>query len=171
MATSTAKRPPIIRQTFCFGTKKIQAGVNKGGVKVAFIAVPARTAAAIGLKLELPKAVPGTNYTLQNGLIFDNHTTSAGKKVKSPIKSKVGSKKVTVFFKAATKNGVGVRKLNGPKGSKKGRPFEGDNASIEIGIPAWADIVTTRAFLKNSKVKKFSFGGGEPYNVKVVESK
>ncbi len=168
---AAAKRPPIIRQTFYFGFKKIQVGKNKGGVKVGFIAVPARTAAAIGLKLDLPKNIPGTTYSIEHGLIFDGHSTASGKKVKTPINAKVGAQKIMITFKLGTKNGVGVRKLNGPKGSKKGRPFEGDRASIVMGIPAWAGISETRAFLKNSKAISFSFGGGQPYlvNIPVVK--
>lgn len=158
------KRPPLIRQTYYFGSKKVQVGNLKGGVRVGFVAIPARTAAVIGLKLALPKDIPNTTYSIEHGLIFDSHLTATGKKVKTPIRSKVGSKKVTVNFN-------GVRPLPVIKGIKKKSKAKGDVVSVEIGVPAWADVETTLAFLKNSKAISFSFGGGEPYLIQQARAK
>jgi hypothetical protein len=166
-----AKRPPLQRQTYYYGSKKVQVGDLKGGVRVGFVAIPTRTAAAIGLKLELPKNIPGTTYSIEHGLIFDSHKTTSGQKVKIPICSKVGSKKMTVTFEASKAGGVGVRKRSGLKGAKPKSSTTSNLASIEIGVPAWADVNSTLAFLKNSKAISFSFGGGTPYFVKQAGAK
>lgn len=156
------KAQPLLRQTFAYGTKPIQAGKNKGGVKVSFIAIPSRTAAAIGLKLNLPKGVPGTTYAVEDGAIYDSHSTAGGKKVKTVVQGRVGKKKCTVYF--PKNSGVGEHKTGGVKGKKS--TVVADVSSVEIGLPAWADVPRTAKFLKDSKAVSFSFGGGHPYPVK-----
>jgi hypothetical protein len=153
-----ARRKPIIRQTYYYGSKKVQVGNLKGGTKVGFIAVEARAAAALGLKLNLPTTIPGTTYTVEGGIIFDNHTTKKGK-VSTPVSAKVGSKKVTVYYKKTSTNTV---KLKGTAA----KAVTSELQSVIIGIPAWGDVGTTRKWLKDSKAESFSFGGGDPYPVK-----
>jgi hypothetical protein len=167
---AAAKRAPLVRQTYYFGSKKVQVGNLKGGVRVGFIALPARTAAALNIKLNLPKNIPGTTYSIEDGIIYDSHSSGKGKKVKTPVQGRVGSKKISVKFESSKVGGVGVHKLSGLKGSKK-PTIAGDTASVEIGVPAWADVATTRLFLKGTKAISFSFGGGEPYQINVKEAK
>jgi hypothetical protein len=161
-----AKKQPLIRQTYYFGKKTVQVGKLKGGVKISFVAVSARIAAAVGLKLNLPSGIPGTTYTVEGGLIFDNHT-SGKSKVSTPVIAKTGSKKMTVYF---PKSGdVGVHKTGGAKGKKS--TTVSDVSSVVIGIPAWGDVATARKFLQGSKAINFSFGGGDPYPVNSKEVK
>jgi hypothetical protein len=167
MAGASKTKPPLLRQTYAYGTKTIQVGKNKGGVKAGFVAIPSRTAAALGLKLSLPTRVPGTTYTVEDGLIFDSHTTAKGNNVKTPVQGKVGAKKVTVYF--PKKGDVEVKKTGGAKGKKATEVS--DISSIEIGIPAWGDVPRTQLFLKGSNAISFSFGGGHPYPVKTTGAK
>jgi hypothetical protein len=147
-----AKRQPIVRQTYYFGSKKVQVGQLKGATRVSFIAMPARTAAALGLKLQLPKDIPGTTYTVEGGLIFDQHSTAKGKKVKTPIRPRIGPKKIQVHFDAPGKRQVSAKGV-------KGKSVPTASTVVTIGIPRWANIETTQRFLANSKAKSFSIDG------------
>jgi hypothetical protein len=163
-------KAPLIRWAYYYGSKKIQVGPNKGGVKAGFIALQPKVASALGLKLNLPKDIPGTTYTVEDGVVYDSHNSGKGKKVKTPIKARVGSKKVTLTVEKSAARGLGMAES---KTKVKGKAAVKSNAtteSIVVGLPAWADIEQTRKFLQGSKVISFSFGGGNPYLVKAGKS-
>jgi hypothetical protein len=157
---ATTRRTPIIRQTYYFGSKKIQVGDLKGGTKVGFISVHAKAAALIGLTLKLPKNIPSTTYTIENGIIFDSHSTARGKKVKTPVKAKPGSKKISVIYTG--KPDAKALKSLGAKGLRaKAKKAPSSTGWVELGVPAWADVSTIRRFLRGTKAIGFSIDGNQ----------
>jgi hypothetical protein len=164
---AAAKKKPIIRWTYYFGKKKIQTGPFKGGVKPGFIAMAPKMASALGLRLNLPKDIPGTTYSVKNGVIYDTHPVKGGKTVSQPVKGTIGSKKVrlvvkTIDAKATRDNGAsvsGTGKTAKVKGSKGTSLTEATTQVLVLGVPAWAAIDDMQAFLKGSKVISFSMGG------------
>jgi hypothetical protein len=149
------KKAPVVRRTFYLGSKKIQAGPLKGGVRPGFLSMDVKSAAAIGLKLNLPKDIPGTTYTEKNGLIMDEHTTKGGKKVRRPVKGIVGKKKIHIVVEDAK---TGGKRAIAAKGKKA---FSGAVTTkvITLGVPSWASIETLQTFLKGSKAQSFSMNG------------
>ena len=150
---AAAKKTPIVRYTYYLGKKKIQTGALKGGVKPGFIAMQPSVAASLGVKLQLPKDIPSTTYTIENGIIFDAHPVKGGRTVKRPVRGQVGRKKISVVVADAKSRVTG-----GAKGVKaKPRPVT--TKTIQVGVPAWASIETLQAFLKGSKAISFAFNG------------
>jgi hypothetical protein len=152
MATAT-KKAPLVRFTYYLGKKKIQTGALKGGVRPGFIALQPSVAVALGIKLQLPKDIPATTYTVENGIIFDAHPVKGGKTVKRPVRGQVGKKKISVVV-ADTKSRI----AGGAKGGKA-KSTPSTTKTITLGVPTWASIETLQTFLKGSRAISFAFNG------------